>query len=159
MSQCGFQVLDWIGAFLWYIAPSLVAVALGGLLVQWFFVRRANEAAFIDLLMKDLEMLRADSLEYWNTLAEGVDEKRRRQILAQKMKGTIKSLSADLRYYCRRYCARRERELTELIAEISDACTGGEFESTPSKKTDNGRYLMIINAIHRLKSELFRRKL
>jgi hypothetical protein len=158
MSHESCEVLDQLGKFLYQISPALVTVAFGGVLVQRFFVRRANEGAFIDLLIRDIEILRADSLEYWNTPNSPDSRKRRRQVLAQKMKGAIKSLSADLRFYCERYCVKHEKIFNELMAEISDACTGGSFESA-SAGTDSGRYLLIVNATNRLKSALHRQKL
>ena len=79
-------------------------------------------------------------------------------VLAQKIKGMIKSLSADCNYYSDRYCKRKSAELQRLLVEVSDACTGGDFEST-RKKADPGRYILIVNAINRVKSELHRRKL
>jgi hypothetical protein len=79
-------------------------------------------------------------------------------MLEQKIKGAIKSISADCNYYCDRYCKCKSGELHNLLVEVSDACTGGDFEST-KKKIETGRYILVVNAINRVKSELHRRKL
>ena len=150
--------LDAVLQFLYHISPALVAVGLGTFLVQKFFVSRSNEAAQIDVLLRDFDTLRSDSLEYWNLPCEGPDNKQRQQVLAQKIKGSIKGISSDIAYYCSRYCSDKKEHLATLMIEVADACTGGEFESA-KKRVDASRYLLIINAINHVRSELFRRKL
>jgi len=151
-------ILEQIGKFLYYIAPALVAVGLGTYLVQKFFVSRANEATLIDLLLRDFEALRSDSLEYWNLTSDGAENDKRQKILEQKMKGAIRGISADIQYYCDRYCIYKKADWASLMEKVADACTGGEFESL-NKQVDAKRYLLIVNAISSIKSELFRRKL
>lgn len=140
------------------MGPTLVTVLLGALVIQRYFVSRSNQAAFIDLMVRELDGLRDDSLEYWTLHADSEDGKNKETILAQKIKGAIRCLSADMHYFCDRYCKGEKSKVDELLMEISDACTGGTFESSP-KPTDNGRYLLVVNAINRTRSELFKRKI
>jgi hypothetical protein len=140
------------------IVPPLITVGLGAYVAQRFFVSRANEGAMVDFMVRDLRELQSDALEYWTLAADTPENKQRQIILAQKIKGMIKSLSADSNYYCARYCKCKSGELQNLLVEVADACTGGEFESV-RKKIDTGRYILIVNAINRVKSELHRRKL
>jgi hypothetical protein len=147
------DVASSIGDFLYHISPALVTVVVGGFILQRFFVSRANEAALIDYFMKELDSLRADSLEYWNLdcKAGGPECREKAAILEQKMKGAIKSLSKELNQYSKHY--RKKIDFVALMVEVSDACTGGEFESI-KRTRDRGRYLMVVNAIHRVKAEL-----
>jgi len=140
------------------IVPPLITVGLGAFVAQRFFVSRANEGAMVDFMVGELRELQNDSLEYWTLSADSTENKQRQTVLAQKIKGMIKSLSADCNYYCDRYCKYKLGELQSLLVEVSDACTGGDFESV-RKKVDTGRYILIVNAINRVKSELHRRKL
>lgn len=152
------SLLGWLLDIFYYILPSLVTVGVGAFLIQKFFTSRANEAALIDLLVEQLDTIKADSIEYWNLPGGSEENNRKSQILAQKIKGSIKSIGSDLRFYCDRYCLAKKEEIAHLIAEVSDACTGGTFEST-NRQIEPARYLFVINSIHRLRSELFRRKL
>lgn len=140
------------------ITPSLVTVLLGAFVVQRFFVARANEAALIDFLIKELDELRADALEYWTLPADTKEHKLRKVVLAQKIKGAIKVFSSDVGYFCHRYCKKKTAEMERLLVEVSDACTGGDFESSIGT-VDPGRYISVVNTINRVKSELLRRKL
>jgi hypothetical protein len=140
------------------IVPPLITVVFGAYVAQRFFVSRANEGAMVDFMVGELRELQNDALNYWTLATDSPENKQRQIVLAQKIKGMIKSLSADSSYYCDRYCKFKSGELQNLLVEVADACTGGEFESI-RKKVDTGRYILIVNAINRVKSELHRRKL
>jgi hypothetical protein len=79
----------------------------------------------------------------------------RARLLEQKIKGAIQSLTSDLRYYSGRY--RKKTNFPPLMVEVADACTGGQFESA-NKTAEASRYLTVVNAINRVKSELMRMK-
>lgn len=150
------ELLQSIGHFLYHISPALVAVLLGSFIIQKFFVSRAHEAEFIDDLVERLSDLEADALEYWNIDSSDSGQGNRAKVLEQKIKGAIKGLAADLQYYSTRY--RRKQKFTESLSELSDACTGGDFESR-SKKPDSARYIFVINATSKLRSLLLHRKM
>jgi hypothetical protein len=141
-----------VGDFVYHVSPALTTVILGGLIVQKFFVSRANEASLIDYLMKELDTLRSDALEYWSLDCKngGAECKDKAYVLEQKIKGAIKSLSSDLEHYSKRY---QKKEFTALMVEVSDACTGGDFESK-KRVRDRQRYLVVVNSINRVKAEL-----
>ena len=155
--------MDILCEILRLVVPPLVTVVFGAFVAQRFFVSRANEAAMADYMVRELNDLRKDALEYWTQAPDAKDCKQRQMVLEQKIKGTIKGLSADINYYCQRYCKTKAGEMEKLLVEVLDACTGGEFESTKKKtengRSDNGRYIVIVNTISRVKSELHRRKL
>ena len=140
------------------VAPSLMTVLLGAFFVQRFFVSRANEATLVDFLIKELEDLRNDALEYWNLGGDSKETKQRQSVLAQKIKGNLKALTSDVNYHCERYCRKNDSKMKNLLINLHDLCTGGEFESS-KKKVDTQRYIFIVNAINDVKSELLRRKL
>ena len=45
-------------SFARHIAPEVIAVVLGGVIFQRYFVARANESALIDYLIRGLDELR-----------------------------------------------------------------------------------------------------
>ena len=151
-------MLDSLLCFLYHISPALVTVLLGTYMINKYLMSRSNEASFIDLLLKELDTIRSDSLEYWNNSCEDAQGAQKDALLSQKIKGGIKSASSDLHYYCERYCDEQKTTMNNLMVEVSDACTGGLFESS-RKKIDPGRYFLITNAINHVRSNLFRRKL
>lgn len=152
-------VFAFLGNFLYHISPALVTVGLGAYVVQRFFVSRANQAALIDLLVRRLEAIQADSLEYWNLPCDSdANKQHERLVLAQKIKGAIFSTNSDMRFYCARYCSHSAAQMAELMCAVLDTCTGGDFESS-KKQPDAARYLAITNAINRVRSELFKQKL
>ena len=144
--------------FLYYITPALVTVSLGAFLVQKFFVRRSNEAAMIDLLVREFDTLRNDAIDYWSNLGRNSREKQQQVLMSQKIKISIKSIFSDLNYYCGRYCPKQATEIKVLMMDVSDACTGGDFESL-RKSGDEARYLLINNAINTARTALLRRKI
>ena len=97
-------------------------------------------------------------LEYWNLAADCKENKQRQNLLAQKIKGNLRALTSDVNYFCGRYCNKIGSKMTKLLTNLHDACTGGDFESN-KKKADSQRYIIIVNAINDVKSELHRRKL
>ncbi len=151
-----WDYLNLVGRFLYYISPALVTVVLGSLIVQRFFISRTNQAHFIDDLVSRLSDLQADTLEYWNNDRVDSKKKERSALLEQKIKGGIKSLSADLEYCSERY--GRANEFSEPMAELADACSGGDFESQ-RRTADNARYIFVVNAANRLRSQLLRKKM
>lgn len=145
-----------IGRFLYHISPALVAVALGSFVIQKFFVSRSNKAALIDCLIERLSSLEDDALEYWNLEYDTGEKKNRGKVLEQKIKGGLKSLAADLTYYSGRY--GNGEDFTPFLSELSDCCTGGDFESRV-KKRDSARYIFVVNGASKLRSRLLRDKM
>lgn len=154
-----------ISDFLWHVAPAftgaLTAAIISGWFLQNYFVARANEAAFIDFLIEQLDQLRADGFEYWMLdVREGssAEKKKLKQLgrcLEVKLKGAVKSVTAALGDFKAKYECKTDFD--GLMMDVSDACTGGNFESD-ERPSDPSRNMVIINAINRVKSELLRRK-
>lgn len=136
------------------LLPSLFTVAFGAYILQRYFVSKANEALFIDTLFDELNELKENSLEYWSI--DRLYPNPRSVILENKMKGAIRSISSDIRFLGQK---TNTDEFRNCLMEVSDACTGGSFESTPAGPPDPSRYLLVVNAVSRLKSELLRLKL
>jgi hypothetical protein len=149
------SIVESLAAFLYHISPQVIGVIIGGLIFQRYFVSRANECALIDYLIRGLDDLRADALEYWST--ENTKQNREKvRVMEQKIKGAIKGLTSELRSYCDRYC--KKFDYAHLMQEVSESCTGGLFESE-KRKPESARYLLVVNSLHRVKWELMRRKL
>lgn len=141
-------------------------------MVQRIFVRRANAASYVDSIVKDLNQLQADALEYWNldTIAKTAkaEEKQRAVILSQKVKGAIRSIEADIDHFAEKYgngvwgkaCRTREfkKQADKLLDQLFDAATSGEFESA-KKRAEPSRYLTVVNSIAAVRSLLLRTKL
>ena len=150
------SVLSGILGFLYYIAPQVLGVILGGWIFQRYWVARTNESALIDHLAKELDELRNDCLHYWNLDLKTKENRAEGRILEQKIKGGIRNLNSELRKYSERYCKRTNFE--PLMMEVADACTGGTFEGA-NRPPDLGRYLTVVNTIHHVRWELMKRKL
>lgn len=145
--------------FLHHIAPALISVVVGAWIVQRFFVSKSNEAALIDWLIRELETLQDLALEYWSSDSQAKRQADEPALLAQKVKGRIRCISGNIRYYCDRYGGGNDSMFSQRLMDVSDACTGGQFESVRATQSDPSRYLLIVNAITQLRSDLWQRKL
>ena len=164
MTSC---VHEWVKLLL----PPVFSIILGGLVVQRFFARRANQAAFVDHIIKELGELRDNSLQYW-ALAAASDNREKIKTLEAQIKGRVLSLTSDLRCFAKEHrsicqCAlnwvRRVQnhegpEYLVTMLSLFDICTGGDFE-TEQHKADPSKYLPISSTISKVKSELLRLKL
>jgi len=140
-----------------HLLPALVTVGLGGCLLQRFFVGKANEASLIDRVISDMDMLLDDAIEYWNIIPDSDENMKRDRILSQKIKGRIRCADVLLQHYSSRY-KDMQSNLRSLMMDVSEACTGGQFESA-TRREDIPRFLKIYNSINQVKIELLRRKL
>ena len=162
------------------VVPSLTTVFVGGVLVQRFFVRRANQAIFVDYMFKELGELRNDALEYWTQTVSDETRDKIKQMEA-KIKGRVHSLVSDLNFFRKiqksRYmrllfwifdrllkCCQKAQPgkqgpgyLTAML-EVHAACTDGDFE-TEQHRADSSKYFPICSTISAVKSELLRIKL
>lgn len=136
------------------VAGPLFAVLIGGYFLQKFFASRSNEAEYIDFLEERLADLRKEAFAYWKLPQGSI----KADAQAQRLKGDILSLYCDVLYYTKRYYPKEECLFGEALFKITDACTGGDFEST-NRNPEPGRYLTITTAINELKSMLFQRKM
>ena len=152
------SVLCHIGEFFWHISPALVTIIIGAFALQRFFVRRANASSFVDAVIKDLEILKLDSLEYWNIEPSDESLRSRCSVLEQKLKGSIKGLSSDMTYFCSKYRTIDNLTLQNLLIDVADSATGGDFESQ-NRKPAPSRYIHIVNTINKLRSKLLMTKL
>jgi hypothetical protein len=137
------------------LAP-LITIGVGGWWLQRSFVSRANASAFADSLVKRMDDLQSDSLEYWNLDLQQTASEARARVLEQKIKGSLRTLGSDFRFFRIRYAKHEKFE--PLIEDIFDACTGGGFETT-TRTVDSKRYLTIVNSVNALKSLLLQVKL
>ncbi|MEQ1933889.1 MAG: hypothetical protein ABL962_08420 [Fimbriimonadaceae bacterium] len=165
---------EWVKLFL----PPLTTVLVGGVLVQSFFVGRANQAAFVDHIVKELGELRDDALEYWALALTQENRDDVRQLEA-RIKGRIHSLVSDLNHFrdVKRPIYRRALnwvcDLTpdwlpkptqegpryvQAMLNVYEVCTDGDFE-TDQHQADPSKYLSICSTISKVKSELLRVKL
>jgi hypothetical protein len=149
-----------LGGYAVYISPPIAGVIVGALIIQRYWVSRANESTLIGYLAKQLDDLVDETLEYWSLDWSGdkkIDEENRRRarVLEQRIKGAIKNLTSALIQYSKLYC--KNVDFTPLMVEVSDACTGDAFETDDKRGPDRGRYLTIVNAAHRVRWQLFAR--
>jgi hypothetical protein len=146
------------------ILNSLTSAGIGaiisGFFVQRYWASRAGESSLIDGLRGEVDALQEKSVDYWTLDCRGDSkqnelERERARVLATKIKVDIRKLTASLREYSQRYC--KEEDFTQLMAEVSDACTNGDFEGK-RRGPDGGRYVVILNATNRVKSTLLKRR-
>ena len=167
---------DWVKLFI----PPLTTVFVGGFLIQRFFVRRANQAAFVDHIVDELGELRSDALEYW-AQALTPDTRDTVKQLEARIKGRVHSLVSDLNFFRnsrkqihqRVWRWMRDKWFTRLqhpttndegpsyvvaMLNVYEACTNGDFE-TDGHQASPEKYFPICSAISSVKSELLRIKL
>ncbi|HEV7301821.1 MAG TPA: hypothetical protein VGN72_20970 [Tepidisphaeraceae bacterium] len=163
----GWSIVWWllnsIEAFAWHVAPVVTGVVLGGILVQRYWVRKSNEASLIQYLTDQIHRLVDETLEYWSIDCSkgvtGVAENRiEAKKLAQKVKSTSQNLNGALSMYSAKYAAKKSPEYIQLMADLHDACTNGNFE-VEIRGADYHRFLHVVNAAHKLRFELNNRKL
>jgi hypothetical protein len=158
------EMLDRLRDYVIYVSPQLVGVIVGGLLIQRYWVQKANESSVIEYLTKELSDLVDETLEYWSidcSTGDGVAERRREaRRLEAKMKGAIHNINSVLGHYANRYCSRSYRkkvDFSALMAEVNNACTGGTFE-VAKRPADASRGWAVVNTIHKVKSQLLERR-
>jgi len=150
------EALFALGRFLYHISPALVAVVLGGLVVNRFFVRRANRARLIECLCDDIAKLLSDCADYWS-VDYSAEMKADHWVREARIKGAIVRLNSDIQLLCQKYGIKTP-DFCPLILELQEHCTGGEFESC-RRKADRARYLRIVNSAKTITSELRRKNL
>ena len=161
---------EWFSAIGSWLADKVLGQVIvmfaGAVIVQSYFVRRANQAAMVDYLVGRLNAINEEVLEYW---ANPIGEPALKQ--AQKVKGSLKSISEEIRMFLHRYNSkfgrlarlglvgsRRDAGGTEalsmsMVLDLLDACTGGKFECKDAEP-EPGRYLRIVNETNRIKRSL-----
>lgn len=149
---------EWSPPLIWHIAPSLVTVIIGGLLLQRFFVGKANQAALIDALVKQMDQIQTDALEYWNLDIAVEANRPRTSVLEQKIKGLLRALNADIDFFVSRYGKQNRVLFRRLLEDVHIKCSGGDFESK-DRKIEPTQFLLIVNAVSNLKSALMMNKL
>ena len=86
-----------LSGWFYHVSPALLTVVVGGVAIQTLFIQRANAATFVDGIIKELEVLKTDALEYWNT-DPSQDADNRCPVLEQKIKGSVISVGNDITY-------------------------------------------------------------
>lgn len=145
--------------FLHHIAPALVIVLGGGFFLQWYFAKRSNESALIDSIMRTLDEIREDSLLYWFSDSAGKNENPK--LLAQQIKGNLKTVYSMIQIYSDRYFSKHEEELETFVSRIFELTTSGNFESEKSEKRESNpnNYIRITNATNEIRKLLLHKKL
>jgi hypothetical protein len=132
--------------FLYHISPSVVGVLLGG----WI----------IDYISHELSDLVDETLLYWSidctaTGTKADADRKQAAQLAAKIKGASHNLIAVLRSYSKKYC--KDVDFQGLWSEVHEACTGGDFEGT-GRLPDPHRYARVVSTTHRLRWQLYERR-
>jgi len=142
--MCHF--LKWLGDFLYHVSPQIVAVVFGGLLINRFFIRKANLSSAIDRACTLLEVVRENSARYWSEDYNKLNSEQ--PILEVKLKGTLIQLGAELDFISTKYGLPAESWETDLT-NLYDVCTGGNFESAKriAEKDRHFRAVKLANLI------------
>lgn len=151
-------------AIIWHVMPAITTVLLGGFLVQRFFVRRANAAAYVDATLDILQKLQDDALEYWGQPAS--PDKPEILIIAQKIKAGHKQLEEMIESFCQKYgygfpkvCKAKSLrdQCKPSLDDLFERATGGDFEQA-DHKPDPGRTFKIANNINTIRTALLHTK-
>ena len=147
-------IVESVGGLLWHIAPAVVIVLGGSMLVQRFHVRRANLGVVADSIIGDLDSLQDDALKYWNTEPKNIDEA---DLLALRIKSSLRKITAKAYIIIDEY-KTDSISLEYSLVELHDKVTGGCFESK-GRKPDATQYFQITNAINSTMQKLLRTKI
>lgn len=138
------------------ILQSFVIVLVGGFFLQKYFVKRANESALIDSIMRTLDEIREDSLQYW--FSDSAGKNANPKLLAQRIKGNLRTVYSMIQIYSDRYFSKHKEELETFVSKIFELTTSGNFESEKREsKPDN--YIRITNTTNEIRKLLLHRKL
>lgn len=149
-------MLEIVKSFLWHISPALTAVVLGSLLINRFFVRKANLANLVDTTCRTLDKIQQDCAEYWSQDYNKKDP-RGMNALECRIKANLVRINGQVLLLGSKYSITLQN-YPQLILELQDCCTGGNFEST-LRTADKRRYFQIVNVVNRLSAELYKAKL
>lgn len=136
--------LAYVWSFVWHVLPAATGVLLGGVLVNRFFVRKANVAAIVDRCCNRLDELRDFCAAYWTN----APEEDKTAILEAKIKAATIHVHALVRILGRKYGPIPD-DVRESVVELNDLCTGGAFESR-DRKPDKAQFLRIARGIDRV---------
>ena len=141
------------------IFQSFMIVLVGGFFLQRYFVKRANESALIDSIMRTLDEVREDSLQYW--FSDSAGKNANPKLLAQRIKGNLKTVYSMILIYSDRYFLKHKEELETSFIKIFELTTSGNFESEKSEKREAkpDDYIRITNATNEIRKLLLHRKL
>ena len=139
------------------LAGAIASAILTGIFVEKHWASRQGESTLIDSLVNDVGALEEKTINYWSLDCRGdakknEEDREKSRALAAKIKMDILKLHSSLRQYSERY--RRNIDFGQLIGEVQDACTNGQFDS-PRRAPDHDRYKLVVNATNRVRSSLF----
>jgi len=145
-----------VGAFVWHVLPAVTGVLVGGLLINRFFVRKANVAGVVDRACDRLDELKDLCADYWTSESIPGNSKTN-DILETKIKASVLQINALVGILAEKYGPVPGR-VKELILHLQDQCTGGNFESL-QRKSDKQQFMRIARAIDQLATALLKLKL
>lgn len=142
------------------LLSAIFGAVISGYFVQRYWSSRVGESTLIDGLRIAVDLLQDKTVDYWSLDCRGESKKneedrQQARTLETKIKADILKLYSSLRGYSARYCKRED--FTQLMAEVADACTNGEFEQK-RRSPDKDRYKLVNNAASRLKATLLKRR-
>jgi hypothetical protein len=142
--------------FVWHIAPAILTLIGGGLLLNWYFAGRANLGALVERICDCLDQLRDDCGVYWSDNCE-TDNPASNRILETKIKSGVCQIAALIGLVAEKRPPFSSQTRT-LLADLNDACTGGDFESV-GRKRDVKRLMRIVSTCGKISVELQRLKI
>ena len=141
--------------FLHHVAPALLILG-GGFFLQRHFTKRANESALIDSIMRTLDEIREDSLQYCfpNSDGKNINQK----LLDQRVKGNLRTVSSMIEIFTNHYFCKYKEELETSVSRIFELTTSGNFESE-KRESNPKNYIRITNTTNEICKLLLHRKL
>jgi hypothetical protein len=148
--------MEAILSFLYYVSPALTAVIFGGIVVNHFFVRKANLGGLVDRVCNCLDCLSNDCAEYWS-VDFSTEKQHNLAVLEARIKAQVLQINAMVLLINQKY-GNVSSATRGLILDLQDACTGGDFESR-QRKADIHRYMRAFSVIGRISIALQRLKI
>ena len=148
--------LEGLWGLVWHVLPAVAGVLLGGLVINRFFVRKANVAGLVERACNLLDDLKDLCASYWTRDAAGIEAKED-AISEAKIKASLLQINALVTLLTQKYGPIPE-SVKPAVLHLVSICTGGDFESR-ARKADRQNFMRVARAIDALAVELQKLKL
>jgi len=134
------------------LIAAFVSVMLGLLIRDRWAKAKETKSKLIGLIIEGLDNILSDTFDYWS-------EKPNRRtatklnMLGARLKSRLQSLGGEVERLLKKYHEADHSHCMDLMAHLTDAATGGSFE-TADRQADPGRYTNTRKVADKLRAKL-----
>ena len=131
---------------------AFVSVLLGLFVRDRWVKGKETKSRLIDLLIAGLDDILSDTFDYWSEKPNS-RTKTKLNMLGSRLKARLQSLGGDLDRMLIRYHKKDQPHCMDLMAHITDAATGGRFD-TADRVADSAPYKETRKVADKLRAKL-----